>query len=167
MDTDIASGREEQDAFLSIAGKGAPRRSLVDIDVNSAVSAAIALGHKLRMQILYKLAPFRERGLSAGSLSMELEIVPSSLSYHLQQMTRAGVLIARPDGRSMFYSVNHDVVAALCDCLLRVTRHITHRDGLCVPASGGEYEAGAINVDEERDVVAAVRFATQSHGGDH
>jgi ArsR family transcriptional regulator len=158
MDTDLASGRE-QDAFLPIAGKGAPRRSLADIDVNSAVSAAIALGHKLRMQILYKLAPFRERGLSAGSLSMELEIVPSSLSYHLQQMTRAGVLIARPDGRSMFYSVNHDVVAALCDCLLRVTRqNITHRDGLCVPASGGEYEAGAINVDEERDVVA---------GGDH
>ena len=128
MDTDITSG-SGPDIYTSVAGRIAPLLSPIDLDVDRAVSTAMALGHKLRMQILCKLAAFGDRGLSAGSLSMELNIVPSSASFHLQQMTRASVLIARPEGRSVCYSVNHDVVAALCDFLLGVTRQdITHRN---------------------------------------
>jgi ArsR family transcriptional regulator, arsenate/arsenite/antimonite-responsive transcriptional repressor len=127
MDTDITSG-SGPDTYAPVAGKRALRRSPMDLDIDGAVSTATALGHKLRMQILCKLAPFGDRGLSAGSLSMELKIVPSSASFHLQQMTRASVLIARHEGRSVFYSLNHDVVAALCEFLLGVTdQDITHR----------------------------------------
>ena len=107
---------------MPVADKIGLRRSPIDLDVDGAVSTAMALGHKLRMQILCKLVPFGDRGLSAGSLSTELKIMPSSASFHLQQMTRASVLIARHEGRSVFYSVNHDVMAALCDFLLGVTR---------------------------------------------
>jgi DNA-binding transcriptional ArsR family regulator len=69
------------------------------------------------MQILCKLLPFGESGLSAGTLSTQLKVVPSSLSFHLQQMTKAGVLTARHDGRSIFYSANYNGVAALRDFL--------------------------------------------------
>jgi DNA-binding transcriptional ArsR family regulator len=82
-----------------------------------AAAVAMALGHKLRMQILCRLMPLGEGGLSAGALSTQVMIVPSSLSFHLQQMTRAGVLTARHDGRSIFYSVNHNGVAVLRDFL--------------------------------------------------
>jgi hypothetical protein len=44
-------------------------------------------------------------------------VVPSSLPFNLQQMTRAGVLTARPDGQSIFYLVNHDGIAALRELL--------------------------------------------------
>jgi DNA-binding transcriptional ArsR family regulator len=88
---------------------------------NSAASVAMALGHKLRMQILCKLIPAGEGGLSAGTLSTQLKVVPSSLSFHLQQMTGAGVLTARHDGRSIFYSVNRTAVAALRDFLADLT----------------------------------------------
>ena len=120
MDTDITGG-SGLGIFAAVAGKITLCRSPIDLDVDGAVSTAMALGHKLRMQILCTLAPFGDRGLSAGSLSMELKIVPSSASFHLQQMTRASVLIARHEGRSVFYSVNPDVVAALCGFLLGVT----------------------------------------------
>jgi ArsR family transcriptional regulator, arsenate/arsenite/antimonite-responsive transcriptional repressor len=80
------------------------------------------------MQILCSVVPFRERGLSAGTLSMQLMVAPSSLSYHLQEMTRAGVLIARHYGRSTFYSVNHNGVSVLCDFLSGLTEQgNTHR----------------------------------------
>ena len=96
------------------------RDALTRLDANAAASIAMALGHRLRMQILCCLMPFREGGLSAGTLSTQLKVVPSSLSFHLQQMTRAGILTARHDGRSIFYFVNFNGVAALRDFLSRL-----------------------------------------------
>src|SRR5690348_5259463 len=72
------------------------------VDAKTAASVANALGHRLRMQILCILV-LKENGLSAGALSAQLKVVPSSLSFHLQQLTRAGILNARHDGRSIFY----------------------------------------------------------------
>lgn len=120
MDTDIPN-RADMAASITIPGKGPPRGFPTSVDLDAAASAAMALGHRLRIQILCRVAPSRERGLSAGTLSAELVVVPSSLSHHLQQMTRAGLLNARHDGRSLFYSVNHKSVAALCDFLLAFT----------------------------------------------
>jgi ArsR family transcriptional regulator len=126
MHTDIESGSDpasvsilsKRDNPISICGNPISKcDNPISVDVNAAALVAMALGHRLRMQILCKVAPFREHGLSAGSLSAQLMVVPSSLSYHLQQMTRAGVLIARHNGRSMLYSVNDNGVAALCDFL--------------------------------------------------
>ena len=116
MDTDIKNGSD--DASISTPGEDPPCVFPTSVDLDSAASVAMAVGHRLRMQILCRVASFRERGLSAGTLSTELEVVPSSLSHHLQQMTRAGVLSARHDGRSIFYSMNHKGVATLCDLLL-------------------------------------------------
>ena len=55
-------------------------------------------------------------------------VVPPSLSYHLQEMTGAGVLIARHDGRSMSYSMDRNGVLVLCDFLSGLTEQgNTHR----------------------------------------
>jgi ArsR family transcriptional regulator, arsenate/arsenite/antimonite-responsive transcriptional repressor len=87
------------------------------VNPSDAASVAMALGHRLRTQICCQLVPFGESGLSAGTLSTQLMVVPSSLSFHLQQMTRAGILTARHDGRSIFYCVKRDSLAALRDFL--------------------------------------------------
>jgi DNA-binding transcriptional ArsR family regulator len=97
------------------------------LDAKTAASVAMALGHRLRMQLLCKLMTFGQSGLSAGTLSAQLKIVPSSLSFHLQQMTRNGVLRARHDGRSIYYSVNIDGVAALRDFLAGLTEGIEEK----------------------------------------
>jgi DNA-binding transcriptional ArsR family regulator len=95
-------------------------RACTTADVNAAASVAMALGHRLRMQICRRLAAFRESGLSAGTLATQLMVAPSSLSFHLQQMTRAGVVTARHDGGSIFYSLNCNGVAALGEFLSRL-----------------------------------------------
>ena len=118
MGTDIGSG---SDTGVSIS---VPRMRECAVskmlDANAAASVAMALGHTLRTQILCRVVPFGERGLSAGTLSTQLMVVPSSLSFHLQQMTRAGILTARHEGRSVFYSTNHDGIAVLRDLLSRL-----------------------------------------------
>jgi DNA-binding transcriptional ArsR family regulator len=86
------------------------------------------------MQILCKLMPIGGSGLSAGTLSTQLKVPPSSLFFHLRQMTRAGVLTARHDGRSIFYSVNFKGVAALRDFPVRIDKsRLQVSDGMLVP----------------------------------
>jgi DNA-binding transcriptional ArsR family regulator len=114
MDTEINSDRNTTTSILT---GGSPSDIPTGVDVNTAALVAMALGHRLRMQILSTVVPFRAPGLSAGALSAELIVVPSSLSFHLQQMTKAGVLTVRREGRSIFYSANHDSIAVLCDLL--------------------------------------------------
>jgi DNA-binding transcriptional ArsR family regulator len=119
MDTDVNSDSDTATATFITTG-GSPSDSPAGVDVNTAALVAMALGHSLRMQILSRVVPFRARGLSAGTLSAELMVVPSSLSFHLQQMTRVGVLTARHEGRSIFYSANYDGIGVLCNLLSRL-----------------------------------------------
>ena len=52
-----------------------------------AVAALVALGHELRLRVWHTLNQFGPVGLPAGQISTRLSIPPSSLSFHLHQMT--------------------------------------------------------------------------------
>jgi ArsR family transcriptional regulator len=84
------------------------------LDAHSAVHLMSVLGQKQRIEIWRTLVPVGARGLSAGSLSARLDVAPSSLSFHLQRMSRAGLLVQRNYKRSTIYSANNDIVDALC-----------------------------------------------------
>jgi ArsR family transcriptional regulator, arsenate/arsenite/antimonite-responsive transcriptional repressor len=91
------------------------------LDAHTAVTVMSVLGHKLRIEIWRTLLPVGARGLSAGTLSVRLDVAPSSLSFHLQRMSRAGLLIQRNDRRNTIYAANNDIVDALCMFLSRTT----------------------------------------------
>jgi ArsR family transcriptional regulator, arsenate/arsenite/antimonite-responsive transcriptional repressor len=55
--------------------------------------------------------------MSAGLIAANLSVAPSSLSFHLQQMTRAGVLQQRRCSRHIIYAVNEGVMSELRDFL--------------------------------------------------
>jgi DNA-binding transcriptional ArsR family regulator len=81
-----------------------------------------ALGHRLRLELWRMLVPYGPRGLSAGIISSQLAIAPSSLSFHLQQMTQAGILKQRRSSRRIIYAVNSELVDDLCDFLASHSR---------------------------------------------
>ena len=81
-------------------------------------SALAALGHKLRLKVWCILMPHGSRGLSARSIAAQLAVRPSLLSFHLQQMTQAGVLCQRRSSHQTIYAVHQDVVARSCGLLL-------------------------------------------------
>jgi ArsR family transcriptional regulator, arsenate/arsenite/antimonite-responsive transcriptional repressor len=57
-------------------------------------------------------------GLPAGAIAARLAVAPSSLSFHLQQMTQGGVLLQHRSSRQIIYMVNNEVIGALCDLLI-------------------------------------------------
>jgi ArsR family transcriptional regulator, arsenate/arsenite/antimonite-responsive transcriptional repressor len=120
VDSRMANGSDTETSITISSEETRYNLHKSEDDVNAAASVAMALGHRLRMQILCRVVPFGKGGLSAGTLSTQLLVVPSSLSFHLQQMTRAGVLTARHDGRSMYYSVNNNGLMVLYDFLSRL-----------------------------------------------
>jgi DNA-binding transcriptional ArsR family regulator len=87
---------------------------------DTAVAALAALGHGLRLEIWRILSPYGPLGLPAGTIAGRLAIAPSSLSFHLQQMTQARVLLQRRSSRQIIYAVNNEMIDALCDFLAHV-----------------------------------------------
>ena len=82
-----------------------------------ASAALAALGHNLRLEVWRILVPHGSIGLPAGAIAERLAVAPSSLSFHLQQMTQGRVLVHRRSSRQIIYAVNAEVIAALRDFL--------------------------------------------------
>jgi ArsR family transcriptional regulator, arsenate/arsenite/antimonite-responsive transcriptional repressor len=89
------------------------------MDRRNAAIVLAALAHALRLELWCTLLPYGQGGLSAGSIAGMLNIAPSSLSFHLQQMTHAHVLLQRRSQRRIIYAVNTEAMDALRAFLAR------------------------------------------------
>lgn len=77
------------------------------------VVALAALAQESRLAVFKLLVQAGSEGLSAGRISEITSIAPSSLSFHLKEMTHARMLNARPEGRFVIYSANYDSMNSL------------------------------------------------------
>lgn len=92
---------------------------------HSLASQFKALGHPHRLQIFMRLATCCSPGISCGTdealhrcvgeLAAELEIAPSTVSHHLKELTQAGLIAARRQGREIHCSVDPTVLSSLRD----------------------------------------------------
>ena len=57
-------------------------------------------------------------GLAAGAIAEALGVPASSLSFHLAQLTNAGLIAQRRDGRSLIYSADYGAMNALLGFLM-------------------------------------------------
>src|SRR5207237_1062689 len=62
------------------------------MDVKQTIAALAALAHENRLQLFRLLVRRGPEGLSAGAIAERLGILPSSLSFHLQQLVHAGLI---------------------------------------------------------------------------
>jgi ArsR family transcriptional regulator len=83
------------------------------MEKRQAASVLAALAHDLRLELWQLLVPCGAAGLSAGLIAQQLSIPPSSLSFHLQQMAQAGLLLRRRSSRQIIYAVNDQVMGEL------------------------------------------------------
>ncbi len=86
------------------------RATLGSADVIAAL-AALAQEHRLAaFRLLVEAGP---DGVSAGDLADRLAVPRSSLSFHLNQMMQAGLIVQRRESRSLIYSADFAAMAAL------------------------------------------------------
>ena len=83
------------------------------METKHAVEALGALAHEYRLQIYRHLVEQGPDGLSAGAIGEAVGLAPSSLTFHLQNLHRAGLIVQRRESRSLIYSVDFDAMNAL------------------------------------------------------
>jgi len=108
------------------------------MDSNRAVNALSALGHETRLALYRMLVERGPDGLSAGVIAERLDVPPSSLSFHLQHLNRAGLVTQRRLHRQLIYAADF---AAMNDLLGYLTENCCGRGAaqvcapLCNPAA--------------------------------
>lgn len=77
------------------------------METTQAVEALAALAQSSRLQIYRRLVEAGPEGMAAGRIGEELGLPAATLSFHLSQLTRAGLARSRQDGRFVIYSADY------------------------------------------------------------
>ena len=87
-------------------------------DSNTAVAALGALAQEHRLALFRLLVQAGEDGMAAGAIASALGIPNSSLSFHLAQLSRAGLIRQRREHRSLIYSADYAAMNLLVGYLM-------------------------------------------------
>jgi len=83
------------------------------MDAGQTIRALGALAQEHRLAAYRLLVQAGPDGLAAGVLAQRLGVPPSSMSFHLAQLTNAGLVVQRRAGRSLIYSADIPAMNAL------------------------------------------------------
>ena len=78
-----------------------------------AVDALAALAHEYRLGVYRLLVEAGPEGLTAGKIATRLKLPPSSLTFHLQQLHRAGLITQERNSRQLIYAADFDAMNGL------------------------------------------------------
>lgn len=104
------------------------------MDNETAVDALSALAHPKRLALFRFLMRYGPAGLPAGEIAAALDISPSTLSFHLAHLRRAGLLQANRQRRQIFYAISVDRTRALLAYLTEDC--CAGHPALCQPEAG-------------------------------
>lgn len=87
------------------------------MDTKQTLAALAALAQESRLAVFRLLVQTGPDGLAASKIGERLEIAPSSLSFHLKELTHAGLIASRQEGRFVIYSADIAAMHGLIDFL--------------------------------------------------
>ncbi len=78
-----------------------------------AITALSALAQESRLAVFRLLVQAGPQGMPATRIAEELDIAPSSLSFHLKELTHSNLIVQTKAGRSLIYSANFNTMNEL------------------------------------------------------
>ena len=99
------------------------------MDQKHAIAALSALAQETRLELFRLLVTRGPEGLPAGVIAERLGVMPSSLSFHLQQLVHAGLITQRRLSRQLIYSADY---GGMSELMAYLTENCCGR-GACVP----------------------------------
>jgi len=87
------------------------------MNAKQAVTALGAVANDHRLAIYRMLVQKGPQGLPAGDIAARLDLPPSSLTFHLQQMRQAGLVTQRRLGRQIIYAADFAAMNGLVSYL--------------------------------------------------
>ena len=73
------------------------------METRSVLAALSALSQEHRLGIFRLLVEHAPEGLPAGSIAARLSLAPATASFHLKELSHAGLIASRQDGRFVWY----------------------------------------------------------------
>ena len=86
---------------------------LASLDESAAVKALAALAQAQRLRAFRALVVAGPEGLTPGAIAEQLGIAPSALSFHLKELSNAGLAGSEARGRNLIYRANFGQMNAL------------------------------------------------------
>lgn len=107
---------------------------------SEVLAALAALSQETRLAVFRLLVQHAPEGLPAGQVGERLGIPAASLSFHLKELARAGLVVARPAGRFVWYRADVDAMNGLIGYL---TENCCRSSAVCDPACAPALRQGA------------------------
>jgi DNA-binding transcriptional ArsR family regulator len=104
------------------------------MEEKDAVNALAALAQGMRLRVFRALIGAAPQGMTPGELSATLDVPGSTLSFHLKELSHAGLVTQERDGRNLIYRPSIDQMNAL---LAYLTAHCCQGAGCEVTTSSG------------------------------
>jgi len=102
--------------------------------IPAVIAALGALAHEYRLAVYRLLVERGPEGLPAGIIGERVGLVPSSLTFHLQALQRAGLIRQTRASRQLIYSADYAVMNEL----------VGYLTDNCCGASGGACDAACV-----------------------
>ena len=106
------------------------------------IRSLAALAQDVRLRAFRALVVAGPGGLTPSALCEQLGVAPNALSFHLKELTHAGLVSQERDGRNLIYRPS---IARMNDLLDYLTAHCCHGAGCgtvaptgCSPQRTGE-----------------------------
>lgn len=87
------------------------------MEPSQAVAALAALAHDHRLQIFRLLVRQGPNGMAAGDIALAVGAGPTTASFHLKELDRAGLIHATKQGRFIRYAIHVEGMRRLLDYL--------------------------------------------------
>ena len=97
------------------------------MDSQATILALAALAHETRLALYRMLVECGPAGLPAGAIAERLAVPPSSLTFHVQHLHRAGLVTQRRVGRQLIYAADYGAMNGL---IAYLTENCCGRGGL-------------------------------------
>ncbi len=81
------------------------------------LGALTGLAQESRLGVFRLLVQVGPDGLAAGEIAHQLEIPPTTLSFHLAQLSNADLVVSKRNGRSIRYTANFETMHGLVEYL--------------------------------------------------
>lgn len=88
------------------------------METKTAVTALAALAQDSRLAIFRLLVQIGPEGLPAGRIGETLGIPPSSLTFHMKELSHANLVKSRQESRYVIYSANYEAMNELLAFLM-------------------------------------------------
>lgn len=103
------------------------------IDEPAAVKALGALAQAQRLRAFRALVVAGPQGLTPGAMAEQLGVAPSALSFHLKELSNAGLVVVEPRGRNLIYRASFNQMSAL---MAYLTEHCCQGEACAVTPAG-------------------------------